>query len=185
MKTHRSRASATDTRNFYSKLLLPYNSTPEAFIRKVLEEIHPNRGQLIYDLGCGDGRVLCIAAQEFGLRAKGFEIDERRILECRRIVKSLPWKTQRRIRIYEKDLFTVNLEDADIVFLYVLPDNYKFLIHVLQTCRSECTVVLMKYEPDDEVKMKMKLKVERRIQAEGTDWLAYIARKCQKEAKII
>jgi cyclopropane fatty-acyl-phospholipid synthase-like methyltransferase len=78
-------------------------------------------GEVVYDLGCGDGRVLIAAARRFGARAVGVEVDVSRYLWSVFAVTFLGlWK---RIRIIRADLFSVDLRDADVVFAYLLQDT--------------------------------------------------------------
>jgi tRNA A22 N-methylase len=81
-----------------------------------LAKVH--RDDIVYDLGCGDGRVLFMAIQEFGVKtAVGYELNQQLIENIqRRILKE---KLDSRIIIYQKDLVEANIADATVIFLYL------------------------------------------------------------------
>ena len=72
----------------------------------------------VLDLGCGDGRIAIIAAQEFGAKAVGVERDEGRYQKCVKKVTELHLENQ--VNIIHGDLLKVDLSDADVVTLYLL-----------------------------------------------------------------
>jgi len=81
----------------------------------VLSEIKP--GEIIYDLGCGDGRVVIMAAQEFGARAIGVEMREDLVKQALSKVSELGLEGQ--VKILQSDIFKVELTQADVVTLYL------------------------------------------------------------------
>ncbi|MBS7643671.1 class I SAM-dependent methyltransferase [Candidatus Bathyarchaeota archaeon] len=83
-----------------------------------LVELKP--GELLYDLGSGDGRGLIIAVQDFGANAIGVELNENLVKSSREMVRKL--NLTNRIQIIHGDLFNVNLSKADVVMLYLFPD---------------------------------------------------------------
>jgi predicted RNA methylase len=84
-----------------------------------MAEVKP--GELVYDLGCGDGRVLVTAAGTFGARAVGVEVDVSRYLwSVFAVTLNGLWK---RVRIIRQDMFSVDLRDADVVFAFLLQDT--------------------------------------------------------------
>ncbi len=90
---------------------------PKNTIRKMLKMAKVTSKDLIYDLGCGDGRVLIIAAKEFGAKAVG--IEKNWIL-----FKIAKWKIEReklekKIKVINEDFFKVNLSDATLIFTYL------------------------------------------------------------------
>jgi tRNA A58 N-methylase Trm61 len=74
-------------------------------------------GDVVYDLGCGDGRVVITAAQEFGATGVGIELDESRARKARSRVRELGLDGQ--VTILHEDLFNVDLDGADVVTLYL------------------------------------------------------------------
>lgn len=73
---------------------------------------------IVYDLGCGDGRFVVTAAQQFGARAVGIDIDPQRIAEARELAKQT--KSEDKVRFIEGDLFEADISEATVVTLYLL-----------------------------------------------------------------
>jgi SAM-dependent methyltransferase len=81
-----------------------------------LAEVGPN--DVVYDLGCGDGRVIVAAAKRFGARAVGIEMHPLRVLWCRALIALLGLRD--RVRVVRGDFFTHDLSDASVVTCYLL-----------------------------------------------------------------
>lgn len=97
---------------------VPFVPTPEGVVRRMLELAEVKPGELVYDLGCGDGRILIIAATEFGARAVGVEIRKDLVEKCVRRVKELGLEDK--ITIIHGNFFNIDISDADVVTLYLL-----------------------------------------------------------------
>ena len=97
--------------------IAPYVSTPLSVVRQmlVLSELRP--GELIYDLGSGDGRVVIMAAQEFG--AKGVGVELREDLVKRAIERISELNISNKVKIVQSDMFNVDLSQANVVTLYL------------------------------------------------------------------
>ena len=97
--------------------IAPYVGSPLPVVRQmlVLSELKPD--ELVYDLGCGDGRVVIMAAQEFGARAVGVELREDLVKKAHEKVVELSLDS--RVKIIQSDLFKVDLRSADVVTLYL------------------------------------------------------------------
>ena len=93
--------------------------TPHDVVDRMLELARVTRGDLVYDLGCGDGRIVVAAARKYGCRAVGFDIDPRRVAESRENVRQNG--VQGLVRIEERDLFGADLRQATVVVLYLSP----------------------------------------------------------------
>ncbi|MEM3615285.1 MAG: methyltransferase domain-containing protein [Candidatus Methanomethylicia archaeon] len=102
----------------YDHYDVPFVSTPENVVRKMLQLCNVKPDEVVYDLGAGDGRVLFIAAREFKARAVGVEIRPQLVkqIEDRISMENL----QGRVKIIHGNFFNVNISDADVVFLYLL-----------------------------------------------------------------
>ena len=102
--------------------LAPYVPTPYPVVEAALALSEPKPGEFLVDLGCGDGRVLGFAGNNFGLRVGGVERDATRVKIARELLKQMGVAgsvVQGRIQDYKFD-------DADIVFVYLLtPSNMK------------------------------------------------------------
>ena len=94
--------------------------TPQAVVDRMLEMAEIKKGDVVYDLGCGDGRIVVTAAKKYGVKAVGFDIDPDRIKESIANVKSN--KVEHLVTIRQEDIFTLDLREANVVTLYLLPD---------------------------------------------------------------
>ncbi|HDD63537.1 MAG TPA: methyltransferase domain-containing protein [Thermoprotei archaeon] len=97
---------------------VPFVPTPEKVIREMLKLAGVKPGETIYDLGCGDGRILIIAAKEFGAKAVGIEIRKDLIERCMTKIKNLGLED--RILLIHGNFFEVDISEADVVTLYLL-----------------------------------------------------------------
>jgi precorrin-6B methylase 2 len=99
----------------------PWVPTSRRVVYTMLSMARVKSGDVVYDLGCGDGRVLVAAARRFGARAVGIEVDVFRFLwSVVAVTLAGLWK---QVRVVRGDLFSVNLEEADVVFTYLLQDT--------------------------------------------------------------
>jgi SAM-dependent methyltransferase len=98
---------------------VPYVPTPEPIVRTMLEVARVGERDVLYDLGCGDGRIVIRAAERCGARGVGVDIDRRRNQECK--ANALRAKVSDRVRFLEQSLFTVDVSEATVVTLYLLP----------------------------------------------------------------
>lgn len=109
---------------------VPWVPTREARIRRALQLAGIRPGEIFYDLGAGDGRVLLIAAEEFGAQAIGIEIGP---VQC-----ALGWLrillsgTRHRARIRCGNFYRADLSDADVVFVYLTSSQTSRLAQKLE-----------------------------------------------------
>lgn len=92
--------------------------TPWAIAREMLEFAQVQPGDLLYDLGSGDGRIPIMAAQEFGCRAVGIELDEK--LRHHAEAKVKEYGLEKQVSFKAEDFFRADLRDATVVTLYLL-----------------------------------------------------------------
>ncbi len=97
---------------------VPFVPTPESVARRMLELANVKPGEVVYDLGCGDGRILIIAAKEFGAKAVGIEIRKDLVEKCIRKVKELG--LEGKVYVIHGNFFEVDISEADVVTLYLL-----------------------------------------------------------------
>jgi uncharacterized protein (TIGR03000 family) len=100
--------------------------TPQEVVDKMLELAEVKRGDVVYDLGCGDGRIVVTAAKKYGVKAVGFDIDPERVRDSLENVKKN--KVEDLVTIKKADIFTLDLSEASVVTLYLLPQlNVKLM----------------------------------------------------------
>ena len=118
----------------------PWVPTPREVVRRMLSLAEVQPGEMVYDLGCGDGRVLVIAARRFGARAVGIEVDLSRYLWSLAAITA--FGLCRRVRLIRGDLFRQDLRGADVVVTYLLQDtNDRLQATLLRQLRPGARVV--------------------------------------------
>lgn len=98
----------------------PWVPSSMQMVNRMMEMAEVGPGDVVYDLGCGDGRVLLTAAMRYQAHAVGIEIDPLRYLWCQFLI-TLLWQ-RKRIRIIFGNLFHKDLSEADVVMCYLMPD---------------------------------------------------------------
>jgi len=133
-----------------------YVPTPHDVVAKMLELAAPAEGETVYDLGCGDGRIVVAAARDYGAFGVGVDIDPQRISESRdhAILKGV----DHRVKIVQDDIFTMDFADADVVMLYLEPQLNLRLLPQLQNLPPGTRVIshqfdMAGYEADEVVEM--------------------------------
>jgi len=97
-----------------------YVATPHDIVDRMLYEAKVRTGDVVYDLGCGDGRMVIAAAKKFGTRGVGIDLDPARIKEARANAKAQG--VDRLVTFRVADLFETDLREATVVMLYLLPE---------------------------------------------------------------
>jgi hypothetical protein len=100
--------------------IVPYVPTPQEVVDRMLDLAQVKKGDVLYDLGSGDGRIVVTAAQKFGVKAIGFEIDPQRIKESHENIKKAG--VEKLVEIRQQDIRTVDLSGATVVTMYLLPE---------------------------------------------------------------
>ncbi len=98
--------------------LAPFVPSPEAVVEKMLKLAEVKAGDTVYDLGCGDGRIIIMAAQKFGANSLGVELDDDLYKQTAERVKEL--KLQDKVKVIHGDLLQQDLTPATVVTLYLL-----------------------------------------------------------------
>jgi len=117
----------------YSSLDVSFVSTPQDVVNKMLQLAKIKKDDLVYDLGCGDGRIPVIAAKKYGCKAVGYDLDPERVKESLENVKKN--ELEHLVTIEQKDIFTLDLSEADVITLYLLPALNVKLIPQLEKLR--------------------------------------------------
>jgi len=97
-----------------------YEPTPQLIVEDLLKMAEVNRNDIVYDLGCGDGRFVITAAKKYGARGVGIDIDPERIKESNRNARIAGVMDQ--VKFIKADLFETDIREANVVALYLLPD---------------------------------------------------------------
>jgi SAM-dependent methyltransferase len=103
-----------------SKKIVPFVPTPQEVVERMLELAGVKKGDVVYDLGSGDGRIVITAARKYGVRAVGFEIDPDLVKRSRENIRKEGVEKLAEIR--QQDIRTVNLGPATVVTMYLLPE---------------------------------------------------------------
>jgi SAM-dependent methyltransferase len=112
---------AKDDKDDAKEFNLIYVPTPEVVVEKMLDMAKVGKKDVVYDLGCGDGRVVCIAAKKFGARGVGIDLNPVRIKECKETIKK--YAVEKLVEIREGNALKVkDLNKATVVALYMLPE---------------------------------------------------------------
>jgi precorrin-6B methylase 2 len=102
------------------KKIVPYVPTPQEVVERMLELAQVKKGDVVYDLGSGDGRIVVTAAKKYGVKAIGFEIDPERIKESAENIKKAG--VGHLVEIRQQDIRTVDLSPATVLTMYLLPE---------------------------------------------------------------
>ncbi|RLE49631.1 MAG: SAM-dependent methyltransferase [Candidatus Methanomethylicota archaeon] len=112
------------------KKISPFVPTPQHVVRRALELVGVREGDVVYDLGSGDGRFVLTAAKEFNAKAVGIEIRRSLVEEAlRRIRKE---KLEEQAQVVHGDMFQANISDATVVTLYQLKSINRALRPMLE-----------------------------------------------------
>jgi tRNA G37 N-methylase Trm5 len=103
-----------------SQKIVPYVPTPQEVVERMLQLAGVQKGDVVYDLGSGDGRIVVTAAKKYGVKAIGFEIDPERIKESHENIQKAG--VERLVEIRRQDILTVDLSGASVLTMYLLPD---------------------------------------------------------------
>ena len=103
----------------YSSPEVPFVPTPEEVVDGMLKLGSVHKGDVLYDLGCGDGRIVIAAAKKYGIHAVGVDIDPQRIREAEENARKAG--VTNRVKFIEKSFYDVDISPATIVTLYLLP----------------------------------------------------------------
>jgi SAM-dependent methyltransferase len=135
----------------------PFVRTPDKIVNEMLELAEVGPDDIVYDLGCGDGRIVVAAARQFGCRCYGYDINPDRVAEARENARRNG--VEDLVQIEQQDIFTLDLSEATVVMLYLLPRLNVKLIPQLDRMRDGARIVSHDFdmegiEPDRVVQVK-------------------------------
>lgn len=130
--------------------------TPQEVVDRMLELAQVTKDDLVYDLGCGDGRIVVTAAKRYGCKAVGFDIARKRVKESLANVQKD--NVGHLVRIEQRDIFTLDLSKANVITLYLLPELNVKLIPQLEKLKPGSRIVSHDFDmkgvkPDKVVKL--------------------------------
>jgi SAM-dependent methyltransferase len=112
---------ANDDKDDAKDFNLLYVPTPEVVVEKMLDMAKVGKKDVVYDLGCGDGRVVAIAAKKFGARGVGVDLNPERITDSKATLKK--YQVEKLVEIRHGNALKVkDLHKATVVALYMLPE---------------------------------------------------------------
>ncbi len=123
-------------------------ATPPEVVKEMLDMARVTKNDVVYDLGCGDGRIVITAAKAYGARGVGVDIDPVRIKESRENATNAG--VTDRVKFLQQDLFETNLSEATVVTLYLLVDmNLKLRPKMFRELRPGTRVLSHEYGMED------------------------------------
>jgi len=157
---------------------VPYVPTPQEVVVEMLKMAGVNRNDLVYDLGCGDGRIIITAAKVFGARGVGVDNDPSLIRQSNENARKAG--VTDRVKFIEQDLFETDIREATVVALYLLPElNLRLRPKLFRDLKPGSRIVTHEFDmgdwkPDNMAKVpKMKLYYHPTIPYEKDSYFYY------------
>jgi precorrin-6B methylase 2 len=127
---------------------VPFVPTTEEAVQAMLKLADVKKTDVVYDLGCGDGRIVVAAAKMFGAHAVGIDINPVRIAEAKENAKKAG--VENLVRFEENDLFEADIHEATVVTLFLLSSvNLKLRPKLLQDLKPGTRVVSNTFDMGD------------------------------------
>ncbi|MCW5981180.1 MAG: class I SAM-dependent methyltransferase [Bryobacteraceae bacterium] len=127
---------------------VPYVPTPQEVVDGMLDLAQVKKTDLVYDLGCGDGRIVVTAARKYGARAVGVDINPERISEAQKNAKEAG--VTDRVKFVQGNLFEADIKDASVVTLYLLSSvNLKLRPKLLAELKPGTRIVSNTFDMGD------------------------------------
>jgi ribosomal protein L11 methylase PrmA len=122
--------------------------TPDEVVEAMLQVANVTKNDIVYDLGCGDGRIPVTAAKKYGARAVCIDIDPQRIKEANENVAKN--QVGDRVQVLNADLFATDLSEATVVTLYLLPSlNVKLMPKLMKELKPGTRIVSHAFDMGD------------------------------------
>ena len=127
---------------------VPYVPTTEPAVEAMLKLADVKKSDIVYDLGCGDGRIVITAAKKYGAHGVGIDINPQRIGEANANLKKAG--VENLVRFEENDLFLADFHEATVVTLFLLPNiNLKLKPKLLEQLKPGTRVVSNTFDMGD------------------------------------
>lgn len=118
--------------------------TPPSAVERMVEMAEIRPGEVVYDLGCGDGRIVIAAAKRQKIKAVGVDIDPERVAESRENVRAAGLESS--VEIRQADVFGLDLSEADVVFLYLTPRLNARLMPQLRRLKPGARIISYEFD---------------------------------------
>jgi predicted O-methyltransferase YrrM len=136
-----------------------YVPTPHEVVAKMLSVAHVGPGDVVYDLGSGDGRIVIAAVKDFGAaRGIGVDLDPQRIAEANENARAAG--VSDRVTFIAQDLFQTDLREATVITMYLLPTINARLVPTLRALRPGTRIVSHNYDLSPDWKPEAKIALE-------------------------
>ncbi len=122
----------------------PWWRTSKKTARKMCKFAGIKKGDIVYDLGCGEGTALSIASKEFGAKGFGIEIDPLRYVFARLLIRVNG--LSKNVRIKRGNLFNEDFSNADAVFVYLVPKTLEKLVPEFKKLKKGAKIISYRYE---------------------------------------
>ena len=127
---------------------VPYVPTPEKVVEEMLKMADVGKDDILYDLGCGDGRIVITAAKNFGCTGVGIDIDPQRIKESKE--NAVEAGVEDKVKFLLMDLFEADIKEASVVTLYLLSRvNLRLRPTLLRDLKPGTRIVSHDFNMDD------------------------------------
>ena len=144
-----------------------YVPTPQQLVDVMLQMAEVKKGELLYDLGSGDGRLVITAAKNHGARAIGIDIDPERIAEAKN--NAAEAKVEDKVEFRQADLFKSNFKDADVITLYLLDElNRRLRPQIFAQVKPGTRIVSHAFSMGD-----WEADADRTVKIKGSEYNAY------------
>ena len=155
------------TRTAKPELDVPYVPTSEQAVQGMLKLAGVKKTDIVYDLGCGDGRIVIAAAKNYGAHGVGIDLNPERIKEANENAKKAGVESL--VRFEEGDLFKADFHEATVVTLFLLPEvNLQLRPKLLKDLKPGTRIVSNTFDMED-------WKPDKQMNVDGSE--TYLSRK--------
>jgi hypothetical protein len=140
--------------------------TPQEVVDKMLELAKVKKNDVLFSLGCGDGRYMVTASKKYGCRSVGFDIDPDRVRDSKQNIARN--RLEKLAHVRQRDIFKLDLSEATVVTMYLLPGLNVKLVPQLQKLKAGSRIVshafdMRGYKPDKIVTVRTRDKTQHTI----------------------
>ncbi len=137
--TASSRSPGATSANKPAVVFVEFVATPQDVVERMLEMASVTKSDVLYDLGCGDGRILVTAARKYGCKAVGYDLDPLRLEEARR--NAARHGVNHLVTVERQDVLKADFQEATVVMIYLGTEINARLIPQLEKLRAGARIV--------------------------------------------